>query len=381
MAATSFVPGSERAIPRIVYDHQIFSSQRYGGISRYFVELAGRLAASGEFSVEVLAPYFVSEYLAAPGAGFALTGRKVRSVRYSAALRRRLNDVLTRRRLRARPPALLHETYYARAGLAPRSAKTVLTVYDMIHERFGHEMPGAAALSARKAAAAARADHIICISETTRQDLLARLDVAPDRTSVVYLGAALPRVPLPLPPAASTQLLYVGQRGGYKNFDRLAQALARLRREGLRLTLLCAGGGAFTASEQRALATLELADAVHQADLEDEALARAYGESLCLVYPSCYEGFGIPPLEAMAAGCPVVCSRGGALPEVVADAAEYFAAEDTDSLAQALIRVAGDADRREALRAAGRARLAHFSWERCAADTAAVYRQVLGGAS
>jgi glycosyltransferase involved in cell wall biosynthesis len=362
---------------RIVYDHQVFSFQQYGGISRYFCEIATRIAGFDRCDVAILAPVHVNEHLAGMGAGIAL-GRRVPAVPRTGRLRRAANDVLSRIWMARNRPHLVHESYYAAHRLAPRGVVTVVTVYDMIHERFPHLFP-AATVARDKARAVDRASHVVCISESTRRDLLDLLLVDPSKVSVVPLAHSVrPPDARRLPDAPpGPYVLYVGQRAGYKNFSVLVRAFAAsdAARRGVRLVAF--GGGPFTQKEIDAAAALGLGAGrvVHVAG-DDRALASLYAAAEALVYPSLYEGFGIPPLEAMALGCPVVCSATGSLPEVVGEAAELVDPLDCHQIAAAIDRVVFDADRAAALRACGRERAALFSWDRCARQTYDIYRRL-----
>jgi glycosyltransferase involved in cell wall biosynthesis len=251
----------------------------------------------------------------------------------------------------------------------------VLTVFDMIHERFPGSFPPTDRTAQHKATAVARADHVVCISHSTRSDLIEMLGVAPHRTSVVHLGHTLQTAaPRGAASVDGPYVLYVGQRGGYKNFLPLARALAASAAGADGIRLVAFGGGPFTASERAELAASGYDERrVEQRSGGDDELARLYAHASALAYPSLYEGFGIPPLEAMALDCPVVCSNTSSLPEVVGEAAELFDPCVPASMTAALDRVLLDAQRADALRARGRARVAQFSWERCAAETHAVY--------
>jgi glycosyltransferase involved in cell wall biosynthesis len=366
-------------IVRIAYDHRIFSFQRYGGVSRYFHEVATRMAGLAGCEVEVLAWAHVNEYLRQSRPS-VVRGRYVPELRRTGALRRAVNDHLTRRRLRQHPADILHESYYAARGLAPEGTTTVLSVFDMIHEKFPGMVSPTDPTAWAKARAVERADHIICISESTRRDLLEVLGVPASKVSVVHLGcspgdgtesAKAPRVTGPY-------LLYVGSRGGYKNFDNLLRAFASTPALHSHLRLVCFGGGPLSREEEATIAALRLERSrIIQLAGDDRDLANLYSHTHALVYPSLYEGFGIPPLEAMAHGCPVVCSNASSLPEVVGDAAELFDPTDVPSIATAIERVVCSSGRAESLRARGRERAEHFSWDRCARETHAVYRSLL----
>lgn len=138
------------------------------------------------------------------------------------------------------------------------------------------------------------------------------------------------------------------------------------------------GGGAFNADELALISTLGFApQAVRQVGGGDEVLGSLYADAAAFVYPSVYEGFGLPPLEAMAHNCPVVTSNSSSMPEVVGYAGEYFDPLDVEAQSDAICKVVFDAQRRSQLIELGGQRLPMFSWDRCALETQAVYQQVL----
>jgi glycosyltransferase involved in cell wall biosynthesis len=172
--------------------------------------------------------------------------------------------------------------------------------------------------------------------------------------------------------------LYVGARGGYKNFERFVRAFALSQRLHQEFDLLCFGGGPLQTAERQMIADAGLGpDQVVQMGGGDEILAALYQQAAALVYPSLYEGFGIPPLEAMAVGCPVICSNSSSLPEVVGDAAESFDPLDQEAMLAAMEAVLASPTQRSALVAAGRIRYQQFTWKKCARETEAIYRKLL----
>jgi glycosyltransferase involved in cell wall biosynthesis len=249
----------------------------------------------------------------------------------------------------------------------------------MIHELFADETLGARQTTRAKRAAVNRADHVICISETTRQDLVNLFGVDPARTSVVHLGFSLtaePKTPEVNPSKQRPTLLYVGHRTGYKNFATLLQAYGNSST--LREFALIAFGGHPPLPDERAeMERLGVADRVRFESGSDRELAAHYRAATAFIYPSKYEGFGIPPLEAMSYGCPVVCSNAGSIPEVVGEAGIYFDPNNPEELRTALERVATTQNVQADLRARGYARLAEFSWDKCAAETARIYCEIL----
>jgi glycosyltransferase involved in cell wall biosynthesis len=233
-----------------------------------------------------------------------------------------------------------------------------------------------------------RATALITVSETTKRDVCAHLGVPEERVFVVYEGVdhAVFR-PLPRRPLEDPYLLFVGSEHPRKNLATVFSALGALKREPrfcrLKLLKIGSAGGREAPFRARALETLaELGlqrDVVFREGIPDEELARCYSSAACLVLPSLYEGFGFPPLEAMACGCPVVVSSAGSLPEVAADAALVVEPSDPAALADAVRRILTERDTRTKLVERGLRRAAEFSWERTARETMDVYAAVLGG--
>jgi len=369
---------------KVVYDSQIFCAQTYGGVSRYFCELASHLDREPGVEVSVAAPMHINAYLEhmPPGIVKGFRAPKLNSFK-SAYVRLALRGagiLLGDLMLRTMSPDIVHETYFFPYRLGPRRARRVLTIYDMIHEKFPSDFPLGDKTAKHKALAAKRADHVICISESTQRDAIEILGLSPDKTSVIHLGFDLMNVDATSVEAAGLSirepfLLYVGNRGGYKNFLRLLEAFgtsAQLR-EGFRL--VCFGGGAFVADELESMRRLGLdCGQVVQLGGSDQLLSQLYERATVFIYPSLYEGFGIPPLEAMSHDCPVICGRTSSIPEVVGEAGEYFVADDIESIRTAVEGVVGSESRRQTLIEKGRTRLKAFSWGRCAAATLDVYK-------
>jgi glycosyltransferase involved in cell wall biosynthesis len=364
---------------KIVYDYQIFGNQRYGGISRYFHEISKIIPTIEGDSVEIFAPLYINEYIRHSDT-VRLTGIKSPRPKFTNLATRLINSSLTRLRSYSTHRAdIFHETYYSLLDCAPRSAKRIITVYDMIHERFPDSFPREDATHHAKLSALDRANHIICISENTRRDLIEATSIPFEKTSVVHLGhslTAMSRSELP-PIIKVPYLLYVGAREGYKNFEGLLAAYARsnLRDE---FSLVCFGGGNATLRESFLIQSFGIKPAnIIFLSGSDNTLSSLYASASALAYPSLYEGFGIPPLEAMSFGCPVACSNTSSMPEVVGDAAELFDPNDLDSMCMALERVLLSTHRSQQLVALGYERIKRFSWEKCARETLDTYKRVL----
>lgn len=231
------------------------------------------------------------------------------------------------------------------------------------------------------------ADHIAADSEHTRQDLLARLNVPPEKVTTIPL-AANPRYQAAVPAGVVAQtlaeynlprgfVLFVGTLEPRKNVPALLHAYARMRQGGgPDVPLLLVGGKGWLYEQIFAtIGELGLGDSVHHlAGVGDAALAQLYHAAGVLALPSHYEGFGLPPLEAMHCGCPVIVSDRASLPEVVGPAGRQLPPDDIDAWAHALEQVLTDSAQRAAMIQAGYQQAARFTWERTAQATLALYQ-------
>ncbi len=364
----------------IYYDHQIFSLQNVGGISRYFVELATRLSqSSSSIKTTVIAPLHINQHLAA--SAVETFGRQIPEFPGKHHVLPLLNRLITKGLFRKIYPDIFHETYYSKYFQKVRSPR-VLTVYDMIHERFPEEFSGPDRyIAMQKAAAISRADHIIAISHNTRTDIITYLDVPEEKITVIPLATSFNI--LPLSGACNFRkwhrpyLLYVGLRQGVKNFSGLLNAYRHSEVLNSNYDLLCVGGGVFTRREFRTICEAGLQERVHHLQAEDQTLQMLYRDAEAFVYPSLYEGFGLPLLEAMKCGCPVVCSNTSSMPEIAGDAAHYFDPEDEEELRLILEQTVQSETDRVLLRKRGYDRVEIFSWEKCVKKTESVYRSLL----
>ena len=366
---------------RIFYDHQVFSLQDAGGASRYHFELIRNLQANANFAIDALLGLnnsvmpFASLRQATTRITSRKTGIRPGAVRYAA------NELQT---VVAAPLLgefdIYHPTLY-RALPWVRRRRVVVTHHDCIHERFPHLFADAASIIRAKNKLFQQADAIICVSASSQRDLLHFYDGLEKKTYVVHHGFS----PLESAPEDGDSdvnklrpyLLYVGSRAGYKNFSLLLEAFAS---SGLtsEYRLLAVGGGGLTTAEHERIAALRLAGSVTIIPkANDTVLAGAYRNAALFVYPTLYEGFGFPPLEAMSLGCPVLVNRISSLPEICGDAAFYFAAPDVEELARSLVSTLGDSQGLSTRKALGRQQIGRYDWHRTARSTLDVYRSVL----
>lgn len=369
---------------RILFDHQVFSWQTYGGISRYFAEQIRGLKALDQ--TVLLPDHFYSEnvYLR----GFPEFQRKSLSpiaFKGKKFLQNRLGRRSSLKAIREKAPQVFHPTYfdlYYLKTLKKREIPLVITVHDMIHEIYGHGSQSIFSLDAQvvenKRILTQKAAAVIAVSENTRLDLLRFCpEIDPAKIHVIHHGNGLaPRQSAPLV-SESPYLLFVGQRKSYKHFSWMVTQLADLLRTEKDLQLICVGGSAFDEQERAQFTALGLTNKIrYRVVSSDEELADVYHQAVCFIFPSQYEGFGIPVLEAFACNCPAVLNRASSLPEVGGDAAVYFEENRPETLETAVRSILENAVYRETLISKGIARAKQFTWGHSAAKHLAVYQSI-----
>ncbi len=362
----------------LAYDYQIFGFQEYGGVSKYFYELAKRVSARPDFLSSIVAPLYVNRYLSAGDT--PVRGVRVQPLANTGPLRQIVNHGISSALLKMSPPDVVHETYYPSKSCVPTRCKVITTIHDMIYEKFRSSFSANDKTSARKRAAVARADRVICVSENTRKDLIDIFSVDPGKVTTIHHGVATAGPAHTRKPVTDSRpfFLYVGQRSGYKNFANLLLAYGSSRIINENFDLVAFGVDPFNAEERAAIRAsgLDLTRVRHLTG-NDDVLDQLYRSATALFYPSLYEGFGFPPLEGMLRGCPVACSNTSSIPEIVGDAGLYFDPTDVDAIRQALETLGSSVSARSNLIELGLARATHFSFDQCAAQTIEVYESAL----
>ena len=353
-------------------DEQIFAIQRYGGISRSLYELAKQFTTTPELGVELLpirGPIVNNYVLDNPGLVAALHTHPAKNSVTSLAN-------YFAHRTDARRADLVHNTFYLPRGLTgAKGAKRVVTIHDMIPELLPKTRRRLDLLTVKRRYAY-NADHIICISAATRNDLIRFYPDITAPISIVHLGVD----PVFAPNVSKWSelperyILFVGNRGEYKDADILMKAFTQFSKEIPRVTLLFAGGGKFTSKEKKLMHSLGIIQSVQQKSVPEAKMTSVYCNALFTVFPSRFEGFGLPALESMASGTATILANATSLPEVGGDAALYFESGDVTDLAQKMILLASDHELKENFAKAGITQAACFSWEKCAAETAVVYQ-------
>ena len=367
---------------QILYDHQLFSLQNGGGASRYHYELARHLGSIPDIRIELLLGFSGTVFAFRELASEHTSVIHLRSEKPPGASRYLVNELLGNGIAMVRGKVdIYHPTLYRVMPLV-RSRKIVVTHHDCAHERFPELFRNADRVIRAKRELFAAADAVICVSESSRRDLLRFYKVEEKKLFVIYHGLSR----LARDPAMAEQfrnsrsrpyVLYVGSRAPYKNFEGLVRAFARCQLQDA-FDLVAIGGGALLAAETALARELKIDQALHvYPSASDALLAGAYANAELFVYPSLWEGFGFPPLEAMSLGCPALVSNCSSLPEVCRDGASYFDPNDPGSLARSLAEAISPKASNAPVIARGKEIAASFDWRRCGEQTLALYRACL----
>lgn len=366
---------------RIAFDHQCFTFQRYGGVSTVMLALAEALAEQPGVTVDLHRWLHVSAYPRPAKVGVP-NGFDLRlPPKLACARAMQAGDrMLMHWSGQSRRADVLHASYYQPVNACGRPV--VVTVHDCMHERYPEWYPDWREESARKRAAIRSADRVVCISETTRRDVLRWHPVDPDKLDVVPLGRRCRPDPemIDLDSGPEPVALYIGERGRYKNFMLAARGVAGLRRDHPEWRLVAFGGGPLSASEASDLSQLLGSDGFEWLGGSDAVLQSQLRRASCLLAPSRYEGFGLPLLDAMEWGVPVITSGGGSQREVGADAVLYADPDDPEAWSEQLHNLL-QADVRRRYIKAGRERAQRFSWQTAARAHIDVYRRCVSGAA
>lgn len=364
----------------VLYDYQIFLFQKYGGVSRYIYEISRRIKMLEGFDANILSPIYRNQYLLEGETkdlilGFYLDLPKV--YRWGEPINRCIFQTFARHC----KADILHKTTFSPYAPLP-NLKTVVTVHDMIPELFSDffDDPSKEVQVHQKAKSVLQAEHVICVSENTKKDLVNILNVDPSKISVIHHGFSW-RPVLPISPSLIPDrpyILYVGTRGGYKNFSSLLRAFGSTKSIRKNFLLICFGGGKLSKCEFDFMYEIGLSEAnVKQVSGNDNYLSHLFLNASLFIYPSLYEGFGLPLLEAMGLNCPIACSNSSSMPEVAGDAADYFDPHAFESISSSMESILLSSEKSSKLVESGKSRIKLFSWEKATEKTSEVYASIL----
>jgi glycosyltransferase involved in cell wall biosynthesis len=372
---------------RVVVDCVMYGLQLFGGIPRIFNEILPRMCDLDEsLIIELLSTVRLKQPLPFHSRIFHKTipviERYLRPQRIFKSLYPWVKDQVQNLWIGGGKDKIWHSTYFT---LPKRwEGQSVVTVYDMIYEIHPEwsRFPDREQIIERKQRCIKAADCIICISQSTKYDLLKCYNLEASKVQVIYNAYSEVFKPLVSydnlwePPIGKPFLLYLGFRAGYKNFSTLLKTYSLWpRRSEVALVVI---GSPWTEHEQRQLQSMKVAENViliNNEIVDDHELSRFYNQAQAFVYPSLYEGFGIPLLEAMACGCPVIASRISSTEEVADKNVIYFEPTHVDSLMDAM-DLALDQGKDNPQVHIAREWVKQYSWDKTAKATLDVYKSL-----
>lgn len=350
---------------KILFDHKLFY-QVYGGASKYFVMMMNSLPEGSWDTTSLLS---CNEYARAKN----ITRTFPKTFPCQARILEHLNRPYTSRVISKGNFDVLHQTdfdnyFYSKLGNKP----LVMTYHDANMSTFNPH-PEIVAMQRK---AIDRADAIIAVSENTKRDLIDIFHVDEKKVHVIYHGIEIPEGEYSRQIIDAPYILYVGVRAKYKNFDRLIEAFSLYHRTFPDVKLVCTSMP-FSKQEKEKFAELNIGDSVVHISADEDTMNCLYHNALFFIYPSVYEGFGMPILEAWANHCPVALANASCFPEICSDAGLYFNPESIDDMKEAMTRLTENESLRAELSAKGWERVKKFSWQHCADEHFKVYQSLL----
>ena len=357
---------------KILYDYPALS-QTHGGVSRYICGIIEQLDPEVKIDMSILFTdniYIKNSQFPKIGPFFIKNDFKGK-----IKLEKILNSLYANYKIIRNSYDIFHATYSDPYFLLKPKKPIVVTIHDMINEMVPEYKKSHAKHIESKKKLIYSSTQIITVTENTKKDLLQLYPVDPNKITVIHHGAPAPATKI-LKNEFGKYLLYVGRRSRYKNFRLFVEAISTLLLEDKNLKLVCVGQP-FDLNEATFLEQLGISQQVQALSVSDDLLYSLYRHAVVFIFPSIYEGFGIPILEAFANNCPVCLSHSSCFPEIAGNAAIYFDPEDKISILQSVQKVITDKTLSSELIKLGSERLSMFTWKKAAQQTADVYRKTI----
>ena len=357
---------------KILFDHQIFSSQVHGGVSKYFAEVIHRLPVnSWEVSAWLSNNEYAYNYHLFKGIHFI----PHIVFRGKGRVMAELGKAYSVYKIQKGNFDVFHQTNFDTYCIRPLRDKPMVTTYHDIN--FLTEMNYNERMVKLQRMSLERADKVIAISENTKKDMLNYFDIAPEKIVIIHHGIEKVNIPTELAGRIYERpyILFVGMRHAFKNFTRFVQAFGLIADNYPELDIVCTRSP-FTKDEMALFKELNISDRMYYCIADEVTLNRLYRDALFFVFPSLYEGFGMPILEAMANGCPVTLANASCFPEIAGDAALYFDPMDVDNIKQALESMIINDELRESYKRKGLEHVKAFTWDNCAKKHYQLYQSL-----
>lgn len=360
---------------KIIFNNTIFFNQKFGGISRYITCLAESMLKKN-IDVKIVAPIHKNQYLNKISKEL-ISGLFIKRIP-NLKIIDKFNNFLFKNNIFFKNSKIIHDTYYSESLLYVKNKKKVLTIYDMIHEKFPN-LYGRDLISHRKRIIS-QSDFFICISKKTQEDFLNFYNVSKERTKVIYLGAEhIIKENNILNFSVGFKkpfILYIGSREKYKNFITLFNAYCHSNKLKNDFNIVCFGGNFFSKDELINFEKNNLRSNLFHMTGGDDILKQLYIKASALVFPSIHEGFGLPLVESMKIGCPVIASNAEVIKEICGQGVQYFDYNSFEELKIILEETLYSQNKLEILKKKGYQIVENFKWSECADETLKVYNSI-----
>lgn len=307
--------------------------QNFGGISRYFFELINNSEKVG-YQHDLSLMLTSNEYLLE--SKNVVSSVNIPIAQHSKLYRftNQINKKYSQAKIKFGSYDVFHPTFYEDYFIGKIKRPYVITIYDLINERYPQYFQANDEFIARKKALMENASRVIAISENTKKDIIEYFNISESKIDVTYLAESLSPIQSSIVNNLPARyLLFIGKRGGYKNFDCMYKGVKDLLTKDNDLCLVCAGGGGFSAAELEQFRKDKVDHKIKYISFsKNEELKFLYENAVCFIFPSLYEGFGIPVLESFASGCVACISQSSSLKEIGGKAALYFDPNSSDDI-------------------------------------------------
>ncbi len=364
---------------KILFDYNIFSHQKLGGISRYFINLHKYMNRYQDVNCKIFTPIhfnkFLKSYKDKKNNHFYLKDYP----KFTRKLINFFNYSSSKIYCKYFKPDIIHKTFFNYNFDNNKKTKKVITVYDLIHEIYHNDFNRSDNYLPKKNFLNI-VDSIICPSYKTKNDLIHFYNIKPEKISVIYMGINEfnDTKELEFSNKLKPYLLYVGDRKRYKNFKNLIIALSIKKNILNDFKLVCLGGGKFSNTEKILFKDHKINEnEIIQLEGDDRILLNLYKNAQAFIFPSTYEGLGLPQLEAMSLGCPVISSNHEAILEAVDKSAALFNPNEPEDIINVIEKTIYSKEKLNDLKQKGFERSKLFSFEKCAKETLNLYKKIL----
>lgn len=357
----------------ILYDPFCYS-EVFGGVSRYFTEVITNLPKDVEYTLPLKVTN--NEYYKNINQNYKefFPNKKFKG---QCSLIKQINKFEFNKTIKNCTYDIYHQTHYDTYAYTrlPNNIKKIVTIYDLNYFAIPEFYSDNKKIKQMQIDSIEKSDYIITISENTKTDLIKYFRVPEEKISVIYLGIDKFKNDVIPYKTDKPYILFVGARYTYKNFMNAIKAFKEVNKE-KSFYFICTGNQ-FTNEEKKLLEDLNIVDSVKQIKASDVQLKSLYKGATCFIFPSYYEGFGLPLLEAMFYGAPIICSNTSCFPEIANNAALFFNPYSIDDIKDKMLRVLSDSQLQFQLRQNGYERVSCFSWEKTALEHYKLYKSLL----